>query len=336
MNDFYALILAGGKGTRLWPLSRPEQPKALLSLTGKRTFFQQTLTYIDGLIEPDHIFVVAHADLCEKLHAQESGIPCENFVHEPSAKDSGPALLLGLLRIAQHDPAAVVIVLSIDSAISDITRLQCVLTSAYSIAHENWIVTLGVTPSAPSTQFGYIRRGEPLPGSNAAYYVDAFIEKPDLATATAFLKSGNYLWDSGMMVLNAQQVIAEFERQQPDLAAALRGDCWEAITPISLDYAIMQQAQRVAVLELNVDWNDIGSWKTWFALQDKDCHGNAVDDHHILVETQNTFIFSKRPVIAIGVQDLIVVETDEGLLLCKQDQIEKLRSAVNQLKVNTQ
>ena len=332
MNNFYALILAGGKGTRLWPLSRPGQPKALLSLTGTHTFFQETLTYINGLIAPDHIFVVADADLCANLQTQEPHIPCENFVHEPSAKDSGPALLLGLLRIAQHDPAAVVAVLSIDSAISDIARLQCVLTSAYHIAQENWIVTLGVTPSAPSTQFGYIWRGEVFPGASGAYYVDAFVEKPDRITAEAFLESGEYLWDSGMLVLNVQQAIAEFDRQQPDLVAALRSDCWAAITPISLDYAIMQHAQRIAVLELDLDWHDIGSWKTWFALQDKDCRGNAADDQHILVETQGTFIFSKRPVIAIGVQDLIVVETDEGLLLCKTDQIEKLRGAVSQLR----
>jgi len=340
MHNFYALILAGGRGTRLWPLSQHDHPKALLALFGERTLFQETVDRLDGLIPPERIFVVARPDLCNQLRQQAPLIPLDNFVHEPGEKDSGPALALSALHIIRRDPSAVLAVLSVDHMIDDGARLRSVLISAYTLATQSWIVTLGIRPDHPNTRFGYMERGDRFehPASGSVYHVQSFVEKPDRQTAEQFIRSGRYAWDSGMLILSADRAIAEFERHQSAMMVHLKHGttaAWDAIHPISLDFAILQTASDVLMIDLDLEWHDVGSWDTVYEiLAQRQLNGNhniAAPDH-ILIDTRRTLINSQRKVIAIGLEDLIVVDTDTELLLCRRGCTESIRGAVQRLE----
>lgn len=338
MKNFYALIMAGGKGTRLWPFSQPDRPKALLALFGERSLFQETVARLNNFISPEHIFVVARPDLCMQLQHQEPCILAANFIREPGEKDSGPALALAALRIAQRDPSAVIAVLSVDQVIGDVARLLEALRTAYLIALDNWIVTLGVPPQVPATRFGYIQHGEVFRkiGDFTVRHVQSFVEKPDQQTAEILFCSGQYAWDSGMIVLSARRAIAEFEEQQPTMMNILKcSDLakWESISPISLDYAIMQSAKNVLVIDVDLAWNDVGNWDTVFELSAKElCENTVIAPQHILIDTRRTLIRSDRRVVAIGMEDVIVVDTPEGLLICKRGCAEAIRRAIPTLE----
>jgi mannose-1-phosphate guanylyltransferase len=335
VNHLYALILAGGKGSRLWPLSQKDHPKALLKLFGERSLFQETVARLEGHVPSDHVYVVARPELCDRLQAQTPSTPAANFIHEPNEKDSGPALALAAFHIAKCDPDAVLAVFSVDHHIRDQARLRAVLNHAAGLAVEGWIVTLGIPPHTPETRFGYIERGNVFsPGDTfSTYHVRAFVEKPNVETARAFLRTGTYFWDSGIVVVKTARLLSEFERQQPALMHAIRSGsprAWNTIQPISLDYAIMQAAENILVIEADFGWADVGNWDTVFNIlmgSAQDACGNVAEPLQTLINTRHTFIHSSRPVVAIGLDDLIVVDTDDGLLICKLGQSEQIRAA---------
>lgn len=349
MKHFYALIMAGGGGTRLWPLSRRDRPKQTLPLTEDRTMFQVTVERLDGLLTPDHIFVVAGRDLVAPLHDSTPHLPLTNFIEEPSGRNSGPAAGLGIFHIAQQDPEAIIAVLSADHHIAREDTFLDALRCAHDYAGQGYIVTLGIPPSYPATGFGYIQRGE-LIGSNdgkvscRAYRSRRFTEKPDEVTAEAFLSSGMYSWNAGMFILQAQQAMKEFERQQPELYQVLKhvtadpaqlDTLWPTVTKISLDYAIMEGAENVAVIPVNIGWSDVGTWATLFEVLTRDENGNATrstHDGHIQIDTQRTLIVSDRLVVTIGLEDLVIVDTPDALLVCKRDRAEDVRAVVERLK----
>jgi mannose-1-phosphate guanylyltransferase len=336
MNNFYVLLLAGGKGTRLWPLSQPDHPKAMLNLFGERSLFQETVLRLHGLIPPERIFVVARPDLCSQLSPQAPFIPAHNFLHEPCEKDSGPALALGALRIAQYDPSAVIAVLSVDHVIADTERLWEALSAAYTRAVDGWIVALGVPAVSPETRFGYIQRGAAVDmvDNFPASLVQTFVEKPDSQTAEMFVQSGQYCWDSGMIVLSAQRTISELKHNQPELLALVQQgspDAWAVLQPISLDYALMETAQDILLIEVDLDWHDVGNWDTVVDLLAKgieDTSANIAAPQAVLIDSKRTFIRSQRHVVAIGLEDLIVVDTEEALLICRRGRSEDIRHAV--------
>src|SRR5262249_36378643 len=210
--------MAGGGGTRLWPLSRQDRPKQVLPLTEDRTMFQVTVERVKDLLPPDHVFVVTGRDLAGPLHEIAPDIPPENFIIEPSGRDSGPAAGLGTFRIARRDPEAIIAVLSADHHIANEGRFLDALQCAFEFAQTGYIVTLGIHPSYAATGFGYIQRGEALKtcGEFMIHRSKGFTEKPDEVTASAFLSSGMYSWNAGMFIWQAQKAIAEFERQQPE------------------------------------------------------------------------------------------------------------------------
>jgi mannose-1-phosphate guanylyltransferase len=346
MNHYYALIMAGGGGTRLWPLSRRERPKQVLPLTEDRTMFQVTVERLRDLFPPERIFVVTGRNLATSLHQNTPQVPFDNFIIEPEGRNSGPAAGLGTSWIARQDPEAVIAVLSADHYIASERRFLDALKCAYDQARAGHIITLGIKPSFPATGFGYIQRGDELGkcGDFTIYQSRRFTEKPDEATATAFVNSGAYSWNAGIFIWQAKQAMAEFERQQPDMytrlqeimAAPAQADAiWSTMKELSLDYAIMEGAQKVAVIPVDIGWSDVGTWATLFEVLARDENGNATRGNfegHIQIDTHGTLIVSERMVVTIGLEDLVIVDTDDVLLVCHRDRAQDVRTAVQRLR----
>lgn len=350
--NLYALIMAGGGGTRLWPLSRKSRPKQMLPLVEDRTMFEVSVERLDPLIPPERIFVVTGREQVEQLIACAPQVPKENFVVEPFGRDSGPAAALGIMHIRQRDPNAVIAILGADYHIADTAKFQRVLTSAGELAEQHYIVTLGVSPAYPSTGFGYIKRGEPLCTlcEFQAYLSEGFTEKPDSQTAVEFVLSGLYSWNSGMFICTADQIVSELTRQQPvmsaqfeEIARCIGTPCydetisriWPEIQRISLDYAVMEKAERMAVIPVDMGWSDIGSWAALYEVLGGDLDGNIARGNgqgHVQIDTKQTLVISNRMVVTIGIEDIVIVDTDDVLLVCNRDRTQDVRQVVKQLK----
>ncbi len=352
-ENYYALIMAGGGGTRLWPLSRKDRPKQSLPLVDNATMFRVSVERLLPLFGAERIFIVTGQQLVDEMRQDVPEIPAENFIIEPFGQDSGPAAGLGTTHIAALNPDAVVAVLPSDHHIADVEGFRNTLQAAYQVALDGQIVTLGISPSFPSTAFGYIERGDYLQTVNdlKVYQSRGFKEKPDKQTAAEFLISGRYSWNSGMFIWKASQALAEFERQQPamyDHFQAIRNahstpdyratieNCWSQMTKISVDYAIMENAQNVSVIPVDIGWSDIGSWS---ALYEVLTNGTSSPNENIVrggkmlpVNTSGTLVVSDRMVVTIGVQDMVVVDTDDVLMICHRDRSQEVRGVVNQLR----
>jgi mannose-1-phosphate guanylyltransferase len=354
MKHFYAMIMAGGGGTRLWPMSRTTSPKQLLSLVEQQSMFRASVERLSPLFPPDHVYVVTGTQYAEALMSEAPDVPRENFIIEPYGKDSGPAALLGMTVIQQRDPEATVAILTADHHIADKEGFRNSLSAAYTLTQENYIVTLGISPAFPSTGFGYIQRGEwvgQLEGFDV-YHSLGFTEKPDKLRAAQFIQSGAYSWNSGMFIWKAEQALAEFERQQPtmhrvftalapyvdtpDFEFAL-GQAWENIEKISLDFAVMEGAARVVVIHVDIGWSDIGSWSALFDVVDLDTGGNSFKGQmpdHISLKTHNTLVYSDKLVVTVGVDNLVIVNTNDALMVCHRDHTQDVKAVVAELKAH--
>ncbi len=354
-EHFYVIIMAGGGGTRLWPLSRQNRPKQSLPLVSEHSMFRVSVERLFPLLPPERIFVVTGQNHVDELRRDTPELPAENFLVEPFGRDSGPAAGLGTIHIAAQDPDAVIAVLTADHHITDIEAFLNVLKSAYEMAQKGKIVTLGISPSYPSTGFGYIKRGDLLEtvGGYKVYTSEGFREKPDHATAIEFLTSGVYSWNAGMFIWKASQALAEFEKQKPGIYQNLQiirqafgtpdytgviQKVWSDMEKISLDYAIMEKAGEVAVIPADIGWSDIGSWSALYEV----LHNERGDDHEnvlhskdtdaIMLDTTGTLVLSKRLVVTIGVEDLVIVDTEDALLICRRDKAQDIRTVVKQLQ----
>lgn len=346
MHHFYALIMAGGGGTRLWPLSRRNRPKQALPLTEQRTMIRVTVDRLDGLLPPERIFIVAGRELADLLRVSVPELPAGNFIIEPEARNSGPAAGLGTYHIAERDPEAVIAVLSADHHIADEAMFRDSMQAAADFAERGQIVTIGITPDAPSTGFGYIRRNGFLGESCGlkVYQSGGFREKPDLETAMQFIHSGLYSWNAGMFIWKASTIKAEFERQQPIMAAQLSqiatGSApleatFAGFPKLSIDYLIMEKAQNVAVIPVDMGWNDVGTWESLYAILDKDAKGNAhrsENPDHLQIDSHNNLIVAQKLVVTIGIEDLVIVETDDAILICKRDRAQDVKQVVDTLR----
>jgi mannose-1-phosphate guanylyltransferase len=305
MKHYYALIMAGGGGTRLWPLSRQNRPKQVLPLTEERTMFQVTVERLSSLIPPEQVFVVTRRSLAPALQASTPQIPAENFILEPEGRDSGPAAGLGTCIIQRRDPDAVIAVLAADHHIADEARFIRALHVAHNYARQGYIVTLGIEPFYPATAFGYIRRGKLLGGYGefSVYQSQGFVEKPD------------------------------------EMTAALFDDQWRTITKLSLDYAIMECAENVAVIPVDIGWTDVGNWATLFDVLARDENGNArrsKSNGHLQIDTHNTLIVSDKMVVTIGMDNIVIVDTEDAILVCQKDRAGDVKDVVRQLKARGQ
>jgi mannose-1-phosphate guanylyltransferase len=350
MSSYYALIMAGGGGTRLWPLSRRARPKQALTLVGERTMFEHAVDRIASLFQPEEIFVVTGEEHLESLLLQAPELPRANFLLEPVGQGTAPAIGLGAVHLRRRDPQAVMVVLTADHFIRDVERFRRVLTAAAQVAEKGHLVTLGITPSFPSTGFGYIQQGEQLYEVDgfAVFRALRFTEKPSPETAFQMVESGLYTWNSGMFIWRVDRIMEEFARQMPDLYDVLMQidavlgtpayeptlrRLWPELVPQSIDYGVMEGARDVVVIPVDIGWSDVGNWSSMREILPADADGNVVVGEHVGLDTRNTIVFGGRRLIAtIGLEDMIIVDTDDALLICPLDREQDVREMVRQLR----
>jgi len=348
----YIVILAGGSGTRFWPLSRAARPKQLISITGDRSMLQRTVERVLPL-KPKRILIITNtiqAEETERQLAQYRKIPID-VIAEPSARNTAPAIALAATIIAAHDPEGVMVVLPADHFIKDEQALQQALVDAVQAARKGYLVTLGIMPSRPETGYGYIEADMELRGSGP-FPVLRFVEKPPLAEAVRYLDAGNYFWNSGMFIWRADTILAEIGLYLPDVAGALSrvaftNDVWElsdldeqiaavygSVASVSIDYGVMERSSRVQVVPVEMGWSDVGSWSSLPEVVEADDSGMVCVNAsgHVSLDSSGCLICVDSKVVAtVGVHNLIVVSTPDALLICDRERAQDVKKVVEEL-----
>jgi mannose-1-phosphate guanylyltransferase len=345
----YVSILAGGSGTRLWPLSRSHRPKQLLSLVGDRSLIQATVDRVAPLVPPERILVVTEASHADDLRAQLPELPAENILVEPARRGTAAAVGLGAVTIAQRDPQATMASLHSDSAVLDPEGFRRSLSAAFAVAEAgDWLVTLGIRPTTPHTGMGYIEVGEPLGTYEGlpAHQAVRFVEKPDRARAEQFIAQG-YVWNPGMFIWRVEVILDQFARLLPEIhgplheiqaaigtarAADVLQTVYPGIRTETIDFGIMERAARIATIPSSFGWSDVGSWSEILAIAPHDDDQNVVRGDHLGIDTRRTLVFgSAKPVFTLGVEDLVIVDLPDALLVCSRERAEELKLLVDRL-----
>ncbi|HBA2949057.1 TPA: mannose-1-phosphate guanylyltransferase/mannose-6-phosphate isomerase [Escherichia coli] len=342
------IIMAGGSGTRLWPLSRSLYPKQFLSLINENSLLQETLKRLDGLncLPPvivsnnEHRFIVA-----EQL--RQFGVDDFQIILEPVGRNTAPAVALAALKSLELHGDHHMLVLAADHAIQDIEAFHAAVLAAEQESVDNKLVTFGIVPTKPETGYGYIKKGEQV--KNSVFKVNSFVEKPDLETAKNYLEQKCYLWNSGMFMFKASVYLDELKKFRPDILAACKESLSSASTDLdfirlnsdvfaecpdeSIDYAVMEKTQDCVVIPLDADWSDIGSWISLWEISEKDEHENVSHGDVINYNSRNNYIYSEGSLIStVGVNNLIIVQTKDALLVAQQDNVQDIKKIVEILK----
>jgi mannose-1-phosphate guanylyltransferase len=353
-NNYFAVIMAGGGGTRLWPLSRKTRPKQMLCLIEESSLFQTTINRLLEIFPVDRILVVTVAEQAQELQKQCPDIPSENYLIEPLPRGTASVVGLASIALLKRDPDAVMAIQTSDHYISNQAGFEQLLYAAFDVAQQGYLVTLGIQPSFPATGYGYIQRGEEIGRYKDLYAYQAvrFKEKPTEEDARAMLISGDHAWNSGMFVWRADRIQKEIAVQMPALSKKMdfisaswesshRGnrisEIWPHLKTETIDYGIMEGAERVAVIPAEgLGWSDIGSWDALYDLLPGDKNGNIIiGGEHFGVDSHDSLIYvgqEHRLIVTIGVNDHVIVDTGDVLLVCRKDLAQKVRQVVDELK----
>ncbi|MDQ8051014.1 mannose-1-phosphate guanylyltransferase/mannose-6-phosphate isomerase [Luteibacter sp.] len=346
----HPVVLSGGSGSRLWPLSRQNQPKQFLALIGDRSLYQETVLRASKLpsarppvtvCSEDHRFMVG-----EQLNA--IGVDSGGILLEPVARSTAPAIALAALHVLASDGDATMLVMPADHLIDDEAAFRKAVAAAAELAANEWLVTFGITPDYAETGYGYILRGQSL--ADDGYRVERFVEKPDLATAERYVSDGTYAWNSGMFLFKAKRYLEELATHAPAIFEAASSAYAAAQTDLdfvrvdkaafaaspsdSIDYAVMEKTGRAAVVPVSCGWSDIGSWSSLWAVAKRDDHGNRHDGDVISIDTTGSLVRAsdRRMIATIGVEDLVIIDTPDATLVARKDRVQDVKSIVDRLK----
>jgi mannose-1-phosphate guanylyltransferase len=347
----YAVIMAGGKGERFWPLSTSRRPKQLLSLVGERPLVAQAVDRLHGLLPPDRIFIITGADLVEATAAAVPEVPRANIVGEPMGKDTAAALVLGAALVAARDPEGVFCVLTADHVIGKLKVFRQTLSEAMALAERSMVfVTIGIPPQSPSTGFGYIETGE-IHGQNAGvtfFQTRRFVEKPNAEKAAEYVQSGRHYWNSGMFVMSVETLASALVQHrhqlipilrevppklgQPDFEDTLRR-LYQQLERISIDYAIMEKADNIIMARGTFSWDDVGSWTALENHFEADAEQNVIVGRAEAFDAGGNIVYSKDRLTAlVGVDNLIVVQAEGVTLVCHRDHAQEVKKLLAQMK----
>lgn len=354
MPNVYAVIMAGGVGSRFWPRSTEKTPKQLLEIVNKGTMIQNTVARISNVIEPSKILIVTSKLQKPTVAKQLPQLPSENIIVEPIGRNTAPCIGLAALFIRRRDPDAVMVVLPADHLMRDEDEFRRVLSLAIWVAYESSkLITIGIHPSRPETGYGYIQVVDEDDGSNpyfarGVHKVKTFAEKPNREAAQKFLESGDFLWNSGMFIWKVDVILREIRKSLPELAdeldkidATIGTDMldqavetgYRMIRGISIDYGVMEKASEVFVLRGQFGWSDVGSWDEVYRISGKDADGNSVSGKAVLHNSKNTLIHSGDKIIAaVDVEDLIIIASDNAILVCRRGESQNVKEVVDYLR----
>ncbi len=349
----FGIIMAGGAGTRFWPVSREGQPKQLLPLCGRRSMIQETFDRLEGLIPPERIWVLTNQQLLDAMRQQLPQLPARAILGEPCKRDTAPCIGLAARLVLRADPQAVMLVMPADHVIRPVEKFQQAVRCALELVERepHTLVTFGIRPTYPATSYGYIERGDEVgPSDNGLVYrVQRFREKPDRDQAQAFLRMGTYYWNSGIFVWRAQTIWDALARYEPhmvplleSIASAYGSDIFEhvfaekfsQIRAKSIDYAVMEHYSPILLVEAPFEWDDVGNWQSLARIWGTDQQGNCAQGKHLLLDCHNTVVWGADDhlVVLVGMQDVIVVHTPDATLVAHRGAEESLREVVRRLR----
>ncbi|MFC1855224.1 mannose-1-phosphate guanylyltransferase/mannose-6-phosphate isomerase [Thermodesulfobacteriota bacterium] len=337
-----SFILAGGSGTRLWPMSRKEFPKQFLKIDSEKSFLCQSIERLLAADSVDNIHVITNEDY--KFHVKDelnnvSTVLSDGVIIEPVGRNTAPAIALAVkycLDNLKSDLDEIVFISPSDQVMRPISKFTDALKDVKEAARKGFIVTLGIKPTCPETGYGYIKAGDKI---NGYHEVIEFTEKPDIENAKRYIESGEYFWNSGMFAFSIKTILAEFKKHAPEIYERFDQSYdkfvsnFETMPSISIDYSIMEKSDKIAMIPLEITWSDVGSWDSLFDIMPHDENNNVIDGDVVTIDTNNSLIFSSKKLVStLGVKDLIIVETDDALLVAKQGESQRTRELVDALK----